>query len=201
MALRRIIRDALAFDPLITMQALERVVEKKINRSIDNAYLVKLVGKVRKQVMTEVERTTADTRVAEIRESYRTIIEELRRLAYNDTTPPNEKRKCLDSVAKIQDMQAKLEMDLGLFTRQLGTINVDHRMKPIDEGTRSSIVAAFRAWGMSPPEMRRIEAQATIVPKAEPITNDTPQPPKSPIVAPAKTIIPALAGAGLVSTE
>lgn len=199
MALRRIIRDALALDPLITMQALERVVEKKINRPIDNAYLVKLVAKVRKQVITEVERSTASSRIAEIKESYRTIIEELRRLAYAETTPPNERRKCLDSVARIQDMQAKLEMDFGIFTRQLGSVNIDHRLKPMDEKTLIDVTATFKAWSL-PPQPRKIERSEAKTIDVTPNTNDQPKQQPEPKPEPTRTIATTI-GAGLVTAE
>lgn len=199
MALRRIIRDALALDPLITMVSLEQVVEKKIKRPIDKEYLLKLVNKVRKQVVSEVERSTADNRVAEIRESYRTIIEELRRLAYAETTPPNEKRKCLDTIARIQDMQAKLEMDFGIFTRQIGTVNVDHRLKPIDPATLESITGTIGLW-MKAVQMRKIEPQRVIEAQATNITTNEPK--TQPTAESARpSTIPAVRNAGLVGTE
>src|SRR5882724_9438355 len=119
MALRRVIRDAMAIDPLITVSGLQRVVESKTGRPIDELYVKKLLRKVTGEMVIVADRERYEKRISQLRERNRILIDELLRIAYNASTSPKDKVNALGTIARIENAQVKLEMDLGLFTRHI----------------------------------------------------------------------------------
>ncbi len=202
--LRRTIRDTLAVDPLISMNGLQRAIEKKINRPIDEVYLKKLVKKVTAEMVIISDREKVEERVSYLRERNRIICEELFRMAFPAPTmipQPDiqDRRKALEAIARIEANQVKLEMDLGLFTRKLGTFEVEHRLKPIDEKTLENIMNTFKVWA-EPPQMRKIERREAI----EVQIKETPHEPTNNTTTSTTAttaIIPIATGARMVPTE
>lgn len=199
--LRRTIRDALAIDPLLTVTGVCKVVEAKIKRPVDPRYIKRLLKKVTGEMAVVADREKVEDRISYLRERNRIICDELFRMAFpgpNVVLQPSiiDRRKALEAIARIEANQAKLEMDFGLFTRELGRLNIDHRMKPLDEQTLGAISAAWKMWGPTP-QMRKLESQPVLkveakVIKDEPANNTTKR---------NDTTIPAVTRAGLVSTE
>lgn len=204
--LKRTIRDIIALDPLISMNGLQRAIEKKTNRPIDEVYLKKLTKKVTAEMAVVADREKVEERISYLRERNRIICDELLRIAFPSSTlvglerpTTTERLRALESITRIEAAQVKLEMDLGLFTRHLGEIEMTHRVaKPLDEDTRSNILKAFVSWSI-PVQARKIEPKAIIEAKTidVPISTTIQQP--TPAPAPAKTI-PSVVDAGLVST-
>lgn len=160
--LRQIIRDALAIDPLITMQGVVRAVETKLGRPVDPRYVKKLVKRTTGEMVIIADREKVTERISYLRERNRIICNELLRIAFpnpNDPEKPGiiDRRKALESIARIENAQVKLEMDLGLFTRHLGKLDVDVRFKPLDDATRLSIINAMRVWDVKPTQPRKID--------------------------------------------
>ena len=211
MHLRNIIRDAKAIQPLISLRDLQRIVEKKINRPVDLYYLSVLVKKIAKQVLTEVDRSTIEEKVSQMRERNRILIEELTRMAFSTATGPDfvstmDRRKAIELIHRIETVQAKLEMDFGIFERHIGIVGIDHRLKPIDDDTRSNIIQAFKAWGIKAPPMRKIEPMSVITVKSKEVPHEQPTTTTKPNTAPATTKpkpqpLPRVTNAGLVPTE
>lgn len=204
--LRRTIRDAMAIDPLISLRSLQSVVEAKMHRSLDLMYISKIVKKVQKETQVLPDQENIASRIAEIRETNRIVKEELMRIAFPDAKLPAidkpgviDRRKALEAIARIENAQAKLEMDFGLFVKNLGEINVNHRLKPLDEETRSSVIKAFEAWGLPVP-MRKIEAPQTITVESKEIPHEPAKQQHNPISSGIQPI-PSTSGAGLVSVE
>ncbi len=209
--MRKVIRDAMAIDPLVTLRSLQSIVEKKLGRTITEKYIIKLKRKVKGELQVNGDRERYEDRIAYLRERNRIICEELFRIAFPDPNAVGdrpgvtERRKALEAIARIEASEVKLEMDLGLFTRHLGQLDVDHRMKPLDDDTRSKIVSAFKAWHKQP-QMRKIEPRQTITVKATTIPNEPTKQQPSPGPATAKPApiaqpIPRVTNAGLVPTE
>lgn len=209
--MRRIVRDALAIDPLITVSGLQRALEQKTGRPVGEVYTKKLLRKVQREVAVNVSVESVEKRIAEIRETNRIVKEELLRIAFpsattlaQDRPSVTDRRKALESIARIEATQAKLEMDFGLFTRKLGEIGVDHRLKPLDDQTLATMMTAWKMWFAMPIQMRKyeppkqIKVETPIIPNAAP---NTPTTPNSAQPAPAIKLIPAVTGSGLVATE
>lgn len=203
--LRRTIRDILALDPLISMAGLQRAMEKKTNRPIDEAYLKKLVRRVTGELAVVADREKVEERIGTLRETNRLIREELFRIAFPDTknlNPPGvtERRKALEAIARIDNAQVKLEMDLGLFTRHIGQLDVDHRVHPIEDITRENIIKAFTSWSMTSPIPRRIEPVDVLIKNKEKQPYAAIKQHTAPAPAPSGAI-QAVTGAGLVVSE
>ncbi len=205
--LHRIIRDAMAIDPLISLRSLQSIIEKKINRKIEIHYISKLVKKVNGQLTIVADREKVEIRVSQLRERNRILIDELFRIAYPTTRPVADKDrlKAIELIAKIEHNQAKLEMDFGLFTRHLGDLNVNHNLKPIDDITRANQIKAFEAWGMNPPEMRKVDMRIIDV-KSKDDTSESKTDPTPPSASATPSPvgserIPGIVNAGLVATE
>ncbi len=203
--IRRIIRDTFAIDPMISMNGLQRSVEAKLKRPIDWRYLKKLVGKVTGEMAVVADREKVEKRIQDLRESNRIIREELLRIAFPSETMlerpgVTDRRKALEAIARIEVAQVKLEMDLGLFTRHLGQIDVEHRLKPMDEDVRLNIIKAFANWGIQAPPMRKIDLGRVEVPKAAETTNAEPKQQPAPESTPTKPA-PAPIPTGLVVSQ
>ena len=187
--LRRIIRDAMAVDPFISIKSLMATIEKKTNRTIDDTYLSKLVKSVNAEMTVVADREKIEDRITYLRESNRIIRDELFRIAFpavTDLNPPKpaERIRALELIAKIDNAQVKIEMDLGLFTRHLGTVDIDHHLKPPDEDIMKAVVGTFQSWGIAPPQTRKTEPQRMIEAKVEVLPeitkNDEPKPKQEP---------------------
>lgn len=202
--LRRVIRDAVAIDPLISSRSLQAVVEKKAGRFLSLNYVQKLMRKVDGELVMRADPQRVEKKIMYLRERNRVICEELFRMAFppeSSIEKPSvmDRRKALEAIARIEATQTKLEMDFGVFERHLGTLDHDHRLKAVDEQTLTDIITTFKAWAM-PPEMRRIEAVRTIEGKVTIITNEPPkQEPKR--TGKSREQIPVVTGTGLVKTE
>ncbi len=201
--LRRVIRDTLAIDPIISLRSLQDVVEKKINHSIDLEYLSKLIKKVNGEIAVRADTEKVDVKIAQLRESNRMIREALLKIAYPQPqmmVKHSDQLRALELIAKIEHTQAKLEMDFGLFTRHLGQLDVDHRLHPIEDNTRANIITAFRVWNVAPPVPRKIEPVAMKTKEKDKETNEPTTHPADPVL-PQSNAIPAVTGGGLVVSE
>lgn len=203
-ALRKIIRDAMAIDPLISLVSLQNITEKKTGRPLGQPYIIKLQRKVRGEIRVNGDRERYEERVAYLRERNRVICEELFRIAFPSPTmvnPPGvtERRKALEAIARIDAGQIKLEMDLGLFVRKVGEVdvNIKHTIHVLDDEKRSKVIQAMGAWkGIREP--RKIKTVAIV--KTEPIKTDVPTDVSVSSKSPASTAgtIPRVVDTGLV---
>jgi hypothetical protein len=64
------------------MTALQEWLEREYGRDFHFSYLRKLVGKVRNEIVHDVDRATIEPRLAELRENYRLMREELLKIVY-----------------------------------------------------------------------------------------------------------------------
>lgn len=199
-ALRRIIRDARALDPLISVRSLRDIVAQKSKRDVSLEYVWKLSKKVDGEIKIRPDQEKIDKRIAEMRENNRIVREGLLKIAYppaGSLVQEKDKIKALEVIARIDHSQAKIEMDFGLYTRKLGEVEVKHTHEHrIVDPRIDAMMKAFENWGMAPP-MRKLEAQRIEDIKQNEPTHNQPTAP-----APATpNIIPVVTGAGLVPTE
>jgi hypothetical protein len=202
--LKSVIRDAMAIDPLVTVRSLQKITEKKANRALSFEYIIKLQRKIRGEVKIRPDRERYENRLAFLRERNRIVCAELFRIAFPDPNSMDikpgvtERRKALEAIFRIEKDMIKLEMDLGLFTRQLGTVEIEHRLKPIDDKTLENIMQTFKVWA-EPPQMRKIERREPI----EVQVKETPHEPANNTATSTTTtaIIPIATGTRMVPTE
>src|SRR5665213_2970940 len=85
--IKRAIRDALAFDPLLSQNALRESLERKFSHHFDHRYIRKLTDKVQGQSRDEIRRAKIEPRLASLRETHRIARERLLQVLY--WTPTN----------------------------------------------------------------------------------------------------------------
>lgn len=196
--LRRLVRDAIAIDPLISLRSLRDHMEVKIGKPIHIDYLNKLVKKVRGEVRVMPERENVAEQIGRIRETNRILREGALKIAYGPLVKDADRLRAMELIAKLDNSTAKLELDFGIFTRKLGEIDVNHNhTHKIVDGRIEAITKAFENWGMAPPEMRRIEMQRIV--KTE--SNESKPTTSKPTATTSSPIIPVVIRAGLVTTE
>lgn len=202
-ALRRYVRDAIAIDPLISLRKLQVVIEKKCGRTLSQAYLIKLIRKSRGDARVLADKEKVEARIQQIRETYRILREGLFNIAYppEGLAAAKDRIRAMEAIAKLEYNQARIEMDLGLFTRHIGEVAINHRMKPVSGDTMENIVKAFKAWG-NVPEPRKIEPKRIVEVKSVEKTNEPiKQPTVSVSPASGPVPIPTVSDNGLITTE
>jgi hypothetical protein len=85
--IRRVVRDARAMDPLITVLALEKALEKHFERGFSHQYVSKIADRVARESLIDADRTQIEQRLNFTRENYRMMREELPRSSTGPLIP------------------------------------------------------------------------------------------------------------------
>lgn len=163
--IRRAIRDVLALDPLISVDALREALVKKnfktaAGNPLDWTYIAKLVRKVNREAVTEVSRQVTDERVAKIKERYRLAMDQLLKIAFyskelqEQGMPPPTYKERISAIREILKWDIAIfqaEMDAGVFERKLGTLEVERRSAPLPPELKAAIIGAMQHWGLKMP--------------------------------------------------
>jgi hypothetical protein len=147
--IRHSIRDELAKKPTITMTALQEQLEKEYGRDFHFSYLRKLVGKVRNEIMHDIDRATIEPRLAELRENYRVMREELLKIVYwnpESATPGLPKPLARD---RVEAAKSVVMLDLAVL-KPVDQLVKEFRYDPLPPEIRTIIVAAWMRGGMLP---------------------------------------------------
>src|SRR5271163_3550011 len=86
--IKRAIRDALAYDPLITQNALIEQLNRQFNHSFDFRYIRRLTDKVMGQAQIEVDRSQLSERLSALHETHRMARERLLSVPPSDSAAP-----------------------------------------------------------------------------------------------------------------
>lgn len=79
-AIRRIVRDEPAKDPLASVSKLEAALEKHFQRGFSHQYVSKIADKVAREGLIEADRTKLEERTNFTRENYRLMRERLMKI-------------------------------------------------------------------------------------------------------------------------
>lgn len=164
--LKRIVRDTIVIDPMISLRRLkDRLFDKGYKTAQGNPlhidYVTKLVRKVNREILEDVARATVDDRLALLRERYRLVFDRLVRIAYytedlqkQGMPPPTYKDQimALNAIIKLDAAILSAEMDMGLFKRQLGTLEVEKRHISLPPELKEKMMQAFQNLGFVLPE-------------------------------------------------
>ena len=173
--IKRAIRDAIVIDPLISVAKLQDALYDKGYRTANNSpldwdYVAKMRHKVHRQAVESVDHQEVSSRVAEMKERYRLIYEQLIRIAYysdelrKEGVPPPSVRDRVSALREIIKLDVAIfgaEMDAGIFNRHLGTLEIEKRNKPLPVEARELIKQAMVNWGMIPKELPEHASQDT----------------------------------------
>lgn len=159
--IRKMVRDTLAIDPDITLRSMQELFQRR-NYNVSHEYLRVVRKKVQKQIYVESDHVTIQQRVSELREQYKSLIEQLKKQAYYvfdpaDPTPPPtyaERTKAIAEIVKTQKLLLDIEMNAGIYTRQLGVVGhihkhtVEEKKEEMEE--LGTITQALENWGIVP---------------------------------------------------
>jgi hypothetical protein len=175
--MKRIIRDAIVIDPLISVAKLQDALFEKGyrttgNNPLDWDYVSKIRQKVHRQSVEAADRQKVNERIAEIKERYRLIFERLIRIAfYSDelkkegVMPPSYKDQisALREIGKLDIAIFNAELDAGIFERHIGTLEIEKRSKPLPPELKAQMLKAFANWGIIPKDILYAEPTAITI--------------------------------------
>jgi hypothetical protein len=163
--IRRVIRDARAKDPLISITKLKELLEKHFNdraTGFSHNYVSKLADKVSHEALIEVDRAKIEHRIVRTRENYRIIRERLLEIIYwrfdPDSLLPQKAPLNRDVIEAAKNL---VMMDLALLNAEI-TAGIyrtapeaaEHlRYAPMPEERRQIVINTFVRWGMLPEAM------------------------------------------------
>jgi hypothetical protein len=124
-ALRDMIRETAALDPRVSIRRLQAVIEQNTGHSISDKYVMKLLGKVRHEMIVQTDRGHLVDRCAEIRERNAALRKHLYRIIYwkpahlrdygIERPTSNERVHAIKTVAQMDLALMKTELYVGLF--------------------------------------------------------------------------------------
>lgn len=158
--LRENVRDALALDPLITIRRLQKIIEHNTGRTISDKYLMRLLGKVRRQIIFESDRKKVSARIAEVRERYATLQKHLYHIIYwmpqyrpkyGIREPKvSERINAIRTVAQMDLELLKAELDVGAYENRQAALTEMLREGLLPQELQEQVVGVFRAWKLRP---------------------------------------------------
>jgi PAS domain-containing protein len=157
----QIIRDSIALNPLVSIRGLQEAFEKRTGRSISDKYVSKLRDKMRTRSIVESDRKKLNERLAEVRERYRVLSENLLRTIYWNweslkicgIQQPNEKQRqsAIKLLAQMELALLRLELDMGVFENRQLAISEMLKQGTLPTELHEQIVGVFRTWKLGSP--------------------------------------------------
>jgi hypothetical protein len=164
-SLKLAVRDIVGRNPLIAVRALQNELKERgfitaQGNPLDWQYVAKVVRKLNREKAVAVDTQKASERIAITKERYRLMVEVLWRIIdwkdeyvekYRLMPPkPSDVINAVDTLIKLDIAILKCEMDLGIFDRKLGTMDLNvYRAVPLNPDKAKLIVGAFGAWGIT----------------------------------------------------
>lgn len=114
------IRDIVALNPLVSIRKTQELVEQNIGRSIGDKYVSKLMYKIRREAVIQSDRKKINERLAEIRELYRVLMDDLKRRIYWKPDFLSDYGIAYPSVKeRMGAMKLLAQMELALFRAEI----------------------------------------------------------------------------------
>ena len=155
--IKRAIRDAFAYDPLLTQAALVEHLNKRLNHSFDPRYIKRLTNKVMGQARAEIDRATIGPRLTALRETYRVSRESLLnilergKLEYGKGRPWDSTIvEAARSLVMLDIAVLNAEVANGLY-KNLNEAAAQLNYPALPEEQRGQIISVFQKWNILPP--------------------------------------------------
>ena len=168
--IKRAIRDALAYDPLLTQNALIEQLNRRFDHSFDFRYIRRLTDKVMGQAQIEVDRAQLSKRLSALHETHRMARERLLSVLYwTEESSGGLKRPMARDV--VEAAKNLVMLDIAVLNAEVANgqyKNLDeaasHLKYPVlPEEQRNHIVSAFEKWGILPPNSLQVIEQSITV--------------------------------------
>jgi len=157
--LRHQIRDEIAKTPTLSVSGIKERLEKTFGKGFDYTYIRKLTGKVRNEISHEIDSAKIEPRLAELRENYRLMREQLLKIVYwtpadhQDGMPKPLARDRVEAAKSIVGMDLAIlqaENAAGLYKKPIEEIARGFQYDPLPPETRMVIIAAWQRGGLLP---------------------------------------------------
>ena len=154
--IRRIIRDARAKDPLITVLGLEHALEKHFDRGFSHQYVSKIADKVAREGLVDLDMFKIEQRMFTTRENYRLMREELLKIVYwkdGDPAPKplaRDKVEAAKSVVMLDLALLQAELANGMYKKPVEVLAREIRYEPLPDEIRVAVIAAWKRGGLLP---------------------------------------------------
>lgn len=176
--LRNTIRDAIAANPLVTIRRMQEIVEQNTGRAISDKYVARLMHKIRRQAVIQSDRKKMNERLAEVRERYRLLMDDLMRTVYwkpeflemYALQPPSFKERlaAMKLLAQMELALFRAELDAGLFENRQTAIYEMLQQGVLPTELREQVIGAFRTWKLTPvQEEGATSSNLSVMPNAD----------------------------------
>jgi hypothetical protein len=154
--IRRVVRDARARDPLISVAGLKTVLEKHFDRGFSHQYISKIADKVAREALIVADRTQIEERMNFTRENYRMMREELLKIVYWKDGDAGSRPRAQDrieaakSVVILDLALLNAEVTNGMYKKPVEAIAREFRYDPLPNEVRTVVIAAWMRGGLLP---------------------------------------------------
>ncbi|MCX6737876.1 MAG: hypothetical protein NTY11_00395 [Candidatus Parcubacteria bacterium] len=158
--LQNTIRNAIAVNPLVSIRRMQEIVEYNTGRSISDKYTSKLMHKIRRRAVIQSDRKQMNERLAEIRERFRVITDDLFRTIYWNPdflkqyglVHPSYKERlaAMKLLAQLDLALFHAELDAGMFENRQTAIADMLQQGVLPNELREQVVGVFRTWKLMP---------------------------------------------------
>jgi hypothetical protein len=157
--IKRAIRDAFAYDPLLTQSALIEHLNKRFSHSFDPRYIKRLTNKVMGQERAELDRATINPRLGQLRETYRIARERLLQVLCWTPNPDQPLEKGPGYMAIVEAAKNLVMLDIAVLNaevanglyKDLNAAAADLKYPALPDEQRGQIVSTFQKWNILPP--------------------------------------------------
>jgi hypothetical protein len=157
--IRRVVRDARAKDPLITVSGLEHALEKHFQRGFSHQYVSKIADKVAREGLVEADRTRIEDRMNFTRENYRMMRERMLKIIYWNPEEHHESVRAPLNKDVIEAAKNVVMMDLallnaeianGMYKKPVELLAKEIHYQPLPDEIRAVIIAFWKRGGLLP---------------------------------------------------
>ncbi len=156
------VRNIIAVDPLVSIRKVQRIYEEKTGKSISDKYVSKIMHKVRRQAVVESDRKKINERLAEVRETFRVMREDLTRYIYwkheyqgiygIQRPSLKDRMAAMKLLGHLELSLLRAERDCGIFEDKRGAVENMLEQGVLPTELREQVVGVFRTWKFSQKE-------------------------------------------------
>jgi hypothetical protein len=157
-------RNIIALDPMVSIRKMQGIIEEKTGQSLSDKYVSKLMHKIRRQAVVQSDRKQINERLAEVKERYRVLMEDLLRTIYwkgdyftmyrADRPTFNQRLAAIRLLAQMELALFKAEIEVGMFENRKMAMEEMLREGLLPTELHEQIVGVFRTWKIRPREVQ-----------------------------------------------
>jgi hypothetical protein len=164
--MRKVIRDARAGDPLISVAGLEQVLEQRFNRGFSRKYVKKLADKIHRHAIIQADRTQLNERMNVAREKCRIASDRFLKVMQDPYASNKDVIEAAKNFAILELALMQAEISNGFYAKPIDVIAREFQFEPLPPEVRTVVIAAWMRGDMLPRA-----AIEQMIPEAGPATS------------------------------